>query len=60
MAMDDDNDATTNATTNSSDSVGGKLAIDILCITTRTTFKDGFTNQPGLLSALGSAMCYFS
>ncbi|KAL7449100.1 hypothetical protein ACHAWC_001192 [Mediolabrus comicus] len=40
-------------------SVGGKLAIDTLCNTTRHTFQDGFTNQPGLLSALGSAICYF-
>jgi hypothetical protein len=41
------------------DSDGGAAAIDILCNTTAFTFKDGFTNQPGLLSALGSAICYF-
>ncbi len=71
MAMDididntnDDNSTTTtniNATSSggSSGTVGGKLAISILCNTTRLTFQDGFTNQPGLLSALGSAICYF-
>mmetsp|Transcript_31238 Transcript_31238/g.62930 ORF Transcript_31238/g.62930 Transcript_31238/m.62930 type:complete len:341 (-) Transcript_31238:39-1061(-) len=38
---------------------GKLLAINILCNTTRDTFQDGFTNQPGLLSSLGSAICYF-
>lgn len=38
---------------------GKLLAINILCNTTRTTFQDGFLNQPGLLSSLGSAICYF-
>jgi hypothetical protein len=60
MAIDtrDDNPITT-TNTSGNIKVGGKLAIDILCNTTRTTFKDGFINQPGLLSALGSAICYF-
>ena len=34
-------------------------AIFLLCNTILSTFKDGFTNQPGLFSALGSAICYF-
>ncbi len=51
----DGNDVTV---VNAEISVGGKLAIDTLCNTTRHTFQDGFTNQPGLLS-LGSAICYF-
>lgn len=38
---------------------GGEIAINLLCNTTSYTFKDGFTNQPGLLSALGSAISYF-
>lgn len=38
---------------------GGDVAIDTLCNTTSITFKDGFINQPGLLSALGSAICCF-
>jgi len=41
------------------ESGGGNIAIDLLCNTTSTTFHDGFVNQPGLLSALGSAICYF-
>jgi hypothetical protein len=45
----DGNDGTV---VNTEISVGGKLAIDTLCNTTRHTFQDGFTNQPGLLSAL--------
>lgn len=50
MAMDNNN---------SNDECGKLLAINILCNTTRTTFQDGFINQPGLLSSLGSAICYF-
>ena len=41
----DGNDGTV---VNTKISVGGKLAIDTLCNTTRHTFQDGFTNQPGL------------
>jgi hypothetical protein len=41
------------------DEGGDQEAIYLLCNTTSFTFKDGFTNQPGLLSALGSAICYF-
>ena len=40
----DGNDGTV---VNTEISVGGKLAIDTLCNTTRHTFQDGFTNQPG-------------
>eukprot|EP00984_Skeletonema_dohrnii_P002610 scaffold912_cov121-Skeletonema_dohrnii-CCMP3373.AAC.11 len=54
MAMDYSNN------NNDDDEDCGKLlAINILCNTTRDTFQDGFTNQPGLLSSLGSAICYF-
>ncbi|KAL7544594.1 hypothetical protein ACHAWF_007977 [Thalassiosira exigua] len=38
---------------------GGARAVDLLCDATSVTFKDGFSDQPGLLSALGSAICYF-
>lgn len=38
---------------------GGAAAVDKLCNTTSITFKDGFLNQPGLLSNLGSAICFF-
>lgn len=38
---------------------GGDIAIELLCNATSATFRDGFNNQPGLLSALGSAICYF-
>lgn len=54
-----DSDGNDGTVVNTEISVGGKLAIDTLCNTTRLTFQDGFTNQPGLLSALGSAICYF-
>jgi len=49
------------ATTSDGGSGGGghHEAINLLCNTTADTFNDGFTNQPGLLSALGSAICYF-
>ena len=36
---------------------GGQQAIDLLCNVTQSTFKDGF--ELGILSALGSAICYF-
>lgn len=38
---------------------GGEIAVETLCNTTACTFEDGFVNQPGLLSALGIAICYF-
>eukprot|EP00578_Thalassiosira_sp_NH16_P021628 CAMPEP_0181086788 /NCGR_PEP_ID=MMETSP1071-20121207/5934_1 /TAXON_ID=35127 /ORGANISM="Thalassiosira sp., Strain NH16" /LENGTH=275 /DNA_ID=CAMNT_0023168649 /DNA_START=203 /DNA_END=1030 /DNA_ORIENTATION=- len=38
---------------------GGEIAVDMLCNATSFTFRDGLVNQPGLLSALGSAICYF-
>ena len=36
----------------------GDKAIFLLYSITSSTFKDGFTNQPGLFSALGSTICY--
>jgi len=54
MAMDD-----SNSNNDDDEDCGKLLAINILCNTTRDTFQDGFTNQPGLLSSLGSAICYF-
>ena len=47
------------SSSNIDDECGKLLAINILCNTTRATFQDGFINQPGLLSSLGSAICYF-
>lgn len=41
------------------DADGGDDAINLLCDATSRTFQDGFSNQPGLLSSLGSAICYF-
>ena len=56
MAMDSNG----NSNNDSEDDTCGKvLAINTLCNTTQNTFRDGFLNQPGLLSSLGSAICYF-
>ena len=35
------------------------MAIDLLCNTTQAAFFDGYTNEQGLLSALGSAILFF-
>lgn len=35
------------------------MAIDLLCNTTQAAFQDGYTNEQGLLSALGSAILFF-
>ena len=35
------------------------MAIDLLCNTTQTIFHDGYINEQGLLSALGSAILFF-
>lgn len=37
---------------------GGTTAVELICNTTETAFRDGFRQQ-GLLSALGSAIIYF-
>jgi hypothetical protein len=37
---------------------GGKLAVELVCETTVAAFQDAF-RQPGLLSALGSAIIFF-
>lgn len=37
----------------------GEISIDLLCNTTQLAFRDAFVNQPGLFSALGSAICFF-
>ncbi|EJK64861.1 hypothetical protein THAOC_14356 [Thalassiosira oceanica] len=34
-------------------------AIDLLCNATQATFHDGYTNEPGLMTALGSAIVFF-
>ena len=34
-------------------------AIDLLCNATQATFRDGYTNEPGLMTALGSAIVFF-
>ncbi len=57
MAIDDSNGNSNND--GEDDTYGKVLAINTLCNTTRHTFRDGFINQPGLLSSLGSAICYF-
>jgi hypothetical protein len=43
---------------NSSSDGGGALAVELICNTTQIAFQDGF-RQPGLLSALGSAIIFF-
>eukprot|EP00980_Cylindrotheca_fusiformis_P010455 scaffold2322_cov135-Cylindrotheca_fusiformis.AAC.14 len=35
------------------------MAIDLLCNSTKIAFQDGYTNEQGLLSALGSAILFF-
>ena len=37
----------------------GDKAMFLLYSITSSTFKDGFTNQPGPFSASGSTICYF-
>ena len=44
---------------NNDDNDGRGRSIDLLCNATSNTFQDGLVNQPSLLSALGSAICYF-
>ena len=40
------------------ENMDGNLAVDLICNATGIAFRDGY-NQEGLLSALGSAICYF-
>ena len=40
-------------------SLSAAAAIDLLCNATQATFHDGYTNEPGLMTALGSAIVFF-
>ncbi|KAL3937510.1 MAG: hypothetical protein SGBAC_007402 [Bacillariaceae sp.] len=41
------------------DNLTDMQAIDLLCNATQATFYDGYTNEQGLLSALGAAILFF-
>ena len=41
------------------DSMDSAVAVDLICNTTQIAFRECFNDQPGLLSALGSAILYF-
>jgi hypothetical protein len=43
----------------SASSMDPQMAVQLLVETTRAAFSDGVQQEPGLLSALGSAICYF-